>query len=127
VPAREPFAYALLRVVPDAERGETVNAGLVLFCSGRGFLAARGHLAAERLRALDATIDLEAVGDHLRTLVLIAAGDPAGGPIAAGSASARFHWLVAPSSTMVQPGPVHTGLCDDPARTLERLFRQLVL
>jgi len=126
VPEREPFAYALLRIIPDADRGEAVNAGVVLFCRGRDFLAVHSVVPTEKLTALRANIDVEAVINHLRALELIAAGDPAGGPMAAGQPSARFHWLVAPSSTIVQPSQVHTGLCDDPARTLRKLFDQLV-
>ena len=126
MPAREPFAYAILRVVPDAERGEALNAGIVLFCRGRDFLRLQAQVPSAKLRALGADVDLDAVAAQLRSLELIAAGDPAGGPIAAGSASARFHWLVAPTSTVVQPSAVHTGLCEDPAATIQRLFRQLV-
>lgn len=127
LPAREPFAYALLRVVPRAERGEAVNAGIVLFCRGRDFLALRAILPEQRLRALDPEADLPAISRHLDTLERIAAGDPLGGPMAAQPASARFHWLVAPTSTVVQPSEVHTGLSSDPADTLARLFRQLVV
>lgn len=127
MPTREPFAYALLRVVPDAERGETVNAGIVVFCRGRDFLGLRSALPAEKLRVLGADVDLEAVDEHLRALGLIAAGDPAGGPVAAAEASARFHWLVSPTSTVVQPSEVHTGLCTEPQETLDRLFEELVL
>jgi hypothetical protein len=126
VPGREPFAYALLRLVPDADRGEAVNAGVILYCRGRDFLQLRAALPAERLRALRADIDLAAVADHIRSLELIAAGDPAGGPMAGQPSSARFNWLVAPSSTVLQPAEVHTGLCSDPAETLRRLFDQLV-
>jgi hypothetical protein len=124
--AREPFAYALLRVIPNAARGEAVNAGIILFCRGRDFLELRSAVPAARLQALRSSVDLDAVASHLRALELIAAGDPAGGPMATGSASARFNWLVAPTSTVVQPSEVHTGLCSDPGQTIERLFRQLV-
>jgi hypothetical protein len=127
MPAREPFAYALLRVVPRAERGECVNAGVVLFCRTREYLAVRTRVPEERLRALDPGVDLEAVRSHLETLQMIAAGDPSSGPMALQPASARFHWLVAPTSTMVQPSEVHTGLLSDPDATLERLFKQLVV
>ncbi|MEA2684746.1 MAG: hypothetical protein QOK05_3074 [Chloroflexota bacterium] len=123
---REPFAYALLRVVPNAERGESLNTGIVLFCRGRDFLRLRTAVPAGKLRALQADVDIEAIESHLRALELVASGDPEGGPMAAGSASARFHWLVAPTSTVVQPAEVHTGLCEDPEETLERLFRELV-
>jgi DUF3037 family protein len=122
----EGFAYALLRVVPHVERGEMFNAGVVLFCRRRGFLAARVTLDERRLAAIAPDVDPAAVRDHLDALVRIAAGDEAGGSVAALPQSERFGWLVAPSSTMVQPSPVHTGLCDDPAAMLDRLFDELV-
>ena len=122
-----PFQYAILRVVPDVERGECVNAGVVLFCRPRQFLAARVELDEERVRALAPDADLEAVRGHLDALCRIAAGDRAAGPIAALPASERFHWLVAPSSTIIQPSHVHTGLTADPAAELEGLFADLVV
>jgi hypothetical protein len=123
---RAPFQYAAIRVVPRVERGELVNAGVVLFCRPRQFLGARTHLDERLLAALSPKCDPAEVRPHLENIERIANGDPAGGPIAALPASERFHWLVAPSSTIVQPGPVHTGLTDDPQGELERLFSQLV-
>jgi DUF3037 family protein len=120
------FAYAILRVVPRVERGEQLNAGVVLFCRRRGFLAARVELDELRLAALAPDVDPERVRAHLDALARIAAGDPAGGPVAALEPSERFGWLVAPSSTIVQPSPVHTGLGDDPWVMLGRLFAELV-
>jgi len=121
-----PFQYAIVRVVPRVERGECVNAGVVLFCRPLRFLAARVELDEQRLRALAPDADLGAVHRHLDALVRIAAGDPEAGPIAALPASERFHWLVAPSSTIIQSSPVHTGLSDDPAGELEHLMARLV-
>ncbi len=126
MPADEAFAYALLRVVPHLERGEAVNAGVVLYCRRHEFLAVRWAVPAPRLLALAPDLDLDAVGAQLDTLARIAAGDPQAGPIAAQPLSERFHWLVAPASTMIQPSPVHTGVTADPAVTLLRLFEQLV-
>ena len=122
----DPFAYALLRVVPHVERGECLNAGVVLFCRQRAFLAARVGLDERRLAALAPDIDPAAVRPHLDAVPRIAAGDPAAGPIAALDRSERFGWLVAPSSTIIQPSPVHTGLSDDPAGMLDHLFVTLV-
>jgi hypothetical protein len=121
-----PFQYAIVRVVPHVERGECLNAGVVLFCRARGFLEARVALDEARLRALAPDADVAAVHGHLDALARIAAGDPEAGPIAALPASERFHWLVSPSSTIIQCSPVHTGLSDDPDGELERLVDQLV-
>lgn len=125
--APDPFQYVLLRVVPDLDRGETLNAGVVVYCRARRFLAARTRLDRTKLAALAPTADAEGIERALAGLERIAAGHgAAGGPLAALPASERFHWLAAPASTAVQPGPVHTGLCDDPATTLDRLFASLV-
>jgi hypothetical protein len=126
VPAREDFQYAIVRVVPRVERGESINAGVVLFCRRLGFLAARTGLDEAALAALSPGCDPAGVRTQLETIERVAAGDPAGGPIAALEPSERFHWLTAPASTIVQPSPVHTGLTADPAAELDRLFAQLV-
>lgn len=126
MPAREDFQYAIVRVVPRVERGETLNAGVVLFSRRLKFLAARTELDEAALGALAPGCDLEGVRRQLQTIERVAAGDPAGGPIAALEPSERFHWLTAPASTIVQPSPVHTGLTADPATELDRLFAQLV-
>jgi hypothetical protein len=126
VSARSPFQYAALRIVPRVERGEAVNAGVVLFCRPKRFLGARTELDEELLARLAPDCDPGAVRTTLHAMELIAAGDARGGPIAELPASERFHWLVAPASTIVQPGPVHTGLTDDPERELRHLFSRLV-
>jgi hypothetical protein len=126
VSGREPFQYAAVRIVPRVERGELVNAGVVLFCRPLRFLGARTHLDVGLLTALSPGCDPADVLPYLEAVERIAGGDAAGGPIAALPPSERFHWLVAPTSTIVQPGPVHTGLTSDPAGELERLFAALV-
>jgi hypothetical protein len=103
-----------------------MNAGVIVFCRPLGYLAARTRLDEERLAALAPDLDPEAVRPHLAAIERIAAGDPDAGPIARLDVTQRFHWLVAPSSTIVQPSHVHTGLCGDPGEQLERLFRELV-
>ncbi len=123
----EGFQYALLRVVPSIERGEALNAGVVVHCRRAGFLGVRTAVDADRLRLLDPGIDVAAVDAHLAVVERVAAGDDPGNPIAAMDRSDRFGWIVAPSSTSVQPSPVHTGLTDDPAATLDKLFAELVL
>ncbi len=122
----DPFQYALLRVVPDLDRGETLNAGVLVFCRARGFLAARTRLDRAKLAALAPGVDPAAIERTLLGLERVAAGDPEAGPLAGLPLSERFGWLAAPASTVVQPGPVHTGMCSDPAETLDRLFATLV-
>jgi hypothetical protein len=126
-PARHPFAYAIVRVVPRVERGESMNAGIVLLCRPKRFLGASVALDEARLAALDPTCDPADVWPHLEAIELIAAGDPAGGPIAALTLAERYHWLVAPSSTIIQASEAHTGLTGDPTETLQHLFATLVL
>jgi len=127
VPALSSFDYAILRVMPRVERGELINAGVILFCLERDFLQARVEVNEPRLRALWPGTDLELVRQHLEAIPRICAGSPEGGPIARLSLRERFRWLVAPRSTMVQVSPVHSGLCDSPERALDDLFRQMVL
>jgi hypothetical protein len=127
VPAeRVPFQYAVVRVVPRVERGEFINAGVVLFCRQRRFLAARTQLDEAAFAALGGDCDAADVHSQLQTLEAVAAGDAAGGAVAEMPASERFHWLTAPASTIVQSSPVHTGLTEDPAGELDRLFAALV-
>ena len=122
---RAPFAYATIRVVPRVEREEFVNVGVVLFSRPRKFLGVQARLDGDRLRALWPELDLDAVQRQLDVIQLVVAGDPAGGAIALLPASERFGWLSAPASTIVQPGPVHAGLADDPEAALHELFADL--
>ncbi len=124
--ARSPFAYAIVRVVPRVERGERLNAGIVLLCRPLRFIGAGMRLDEERLHSLDPDCDVDEVRAHLDLIERIAAGDPSAGPIAALARAERFHWLVAPSSTVIQPSSVHAGLTADPAMTLAHLVRTLV-
>ena len=121
-----PFSYAILRVVPRVERGERLNVGVVVFCRPLGYLGARTGLDDARLRALAPDLDPALVRPHLQAVERIARGDADGGPIAQLDLTDRFHWLTAPSSTIIQPSEVHTGLCEDPAAQLERLYAELV-
>jgi hypothetical protein len=121
-----PFSYAIFRLVPRIERGEQINVGVVVFCRPRDFLGARTRLDEARATVLWPELDPDAVRPHLAALERIAAGDPGAGPIARLETTKRFHWLVAPSSTIVQPSEVHTGVSDDPARELDDLFTELV-
>lgn len=124
--ATEVFQYAVLRVVPSIERGEALNVGVVLHSRRHRFLAARVLVDRPRLRALDPQLDLDALERHLDGIVRVAAGDPDAGAVALLDRSERFGWIAAPSSTIVQPSPVHTGVCGDPQAVLDRLMVQLV-
>lgn len=123
---REPFEYAVIVVVPRVERGERFNVGIVLHSRPHRFIGARTHLDEGLLRALAPDCEPEAVRRHLDAIERIAAGDPTAGPIANLGPAERFHWLVAPSSTIVQPTDVHTGLTDNPDAELARLFTAMV-
>jgi hypothetical protein len=123
---RKPFAYALLRVVPRAERGERLNVGIVLYSRQHDFLDMRTHVDGQRLTALDPGIDPEPVRARLDALRSVVCGEPEGGALAQLPASERFGWIVAPASTILQASEVHTGLTDDPKATLDRLFASLV-
>ena len=120
------FDYAVVRVVPRVERGEQINAGVIVSCPTESFLAARIALDVVRLRALSPSTYVDEVEAALALIPLIAAGDPRGGPIAALPRGERFHWLVSPRSAVIQTSPVHTGLCDDPGAALDQLIERLV-
>ena len=121
-----PFAYAILRVVPRVERGEQLNVGIVVFCRQRDFLDMRAQIDEARLAAVAPGLDVGALRDSVEAIRAVVCGEPAGGALAALAPSERFGWVVAPASTIIQPSPVHTGLTDDPAATLDRLFDTLV-
>jgi hypothetical protein len=120
------YDYAIIRVVPRVERGEQINAGVIVSCPTLDYLAARVELDPARLAAIAPDADLAEVEAALTIIPLIAAGDPRGGPIAALPRSERFHWLVAPRSAIIQPSAVHTGICDDPEQALDKLLSRLV-
>jgi Protein of unknown function (DUF3037) len=128
MPARSSFDYAIIRVVPRVERGECMNVGVILFSRTRRYLAARIELDVPRLLAFapEAERDLAAIQHQLDTIPLICAGGAAAGPIGMLSQAERWHWLVAPSSTIIQPSPVHSGLCTDPESMLDHLLATMV-
>ncbi len=127
MPEQSSFDYAVLRVVPRVEREEFVNAGVIVFCPERQFLEARIHVDESRLKAVWPEIDIPLVREHLEAFPKICAGEAAAGPIARLTQRERFHWLVAPRSTIIQVSPVHTGLCESPEQVLENVFRRLLL
>jgi hypothetical protein len=120
------YDYAIIRVVPRVEREEFVNVGVIVSCPSRGFLEARIELDERRLMALDATLDIASIRTHLATIPVICRGGEQAGPIGRLSQRERFHWLVAPRSTVIQTSPVHTGYCEDPTAVLEHLLDTMV-
>ena len=120
------YDYAIVRVVPHVERGEFVNAGVIVACASQGFLKAAIGLDEARLRALDPKADLEAIRTALASIPTICAGGSGAGPLGRLSLRERFDWLVAPRSTSIQVSPVHTGRCADLDAALEHLMRTMV-
>jgi hypothetical protein len=120
------YFYAVLRVVPRVERGECFNAGVVVFARSLRFLGMRWALDPWKLQAISEATDPDFVESQLVAMEAVASGAVDGGPMARMDLAERFHWLSSPSSTMIQPSAVHTGVTTDPAATLERLFGELV-
>jgi hypothetical protein len=126
VHALRTYDYAVIRVVPRVERGEFVNAGIILSCDIEHILLASIELDEKALLAIDSHVDLDLVRGVLQSIPAICAGGAAAGDIGKLSARERFHWLVAPRSTIVQTSPVHTGQCAEPAAALHHLMQTMV-
>jgi len=126
MPVPASFDYAVLRIVPRVEREEFINAGILVFCLEKDYLAARIRFDRDRLKALWAEVDTDLLDKHLTAVQRICEGDPSAGPIAQLSSRERFHWLVSPRSTIIQPSPVHTGVCDATDGLLDRLEKQFL-
>ena len=120
------YDYAVIRVVPRVDREEFLNVGVIISCPSKDFLEARIELDEARLLAFDPTLDVAAVRNHLASIPRSCAGGPAAGPIGQLSRRERFHWLVAPRSTIIQTSRVHTGRCTDPDPVSERLLDRMV-
>ena len=120
------YSYAIVRVVPQVDREEFLNVGIILFARTASYLEAHIEVDEERLLTLAPGIDLEQLRGHLDVFQAIAAGEASGGPAGASSQSERFHWLTAPRSTIIQTSPVHVGWNDDPAAALEELMARMV-
>ncbi len=131
MPDKHVYEYSVIRIVPYVERGECLNVGVILYCRRKNYLDLRLRLDRERILAFlpsgKKDIDLEEIDSYLKVWQLISAGDPEGGPIAAQDSASRFRWLTAPRSTVIQPSPLHPGLCSDPKEALERMFEKYVL
>jgi DUF3037 family protein len=125
-PGYVPFEYALLKAVPRVDRGECVNVGVVVYCQARDYLGTAVHVDEVRLLTLDGQTDVDAVRAALAGVEAVCAGRSTAGPVATGSRRERFGWVTAPRSTVVQAGPVHSGLTRDPDADLHRLLERLV-
>ena len=125
----QPYEYCTLRFVPRVERGEFYNVGVVVICRANRFLAARILFDEDKLASFAPHLSGDqraALRDALDLIPRICAGDGEAGPIAKLGLGERWHWVAAPASTMLQPGPVHTGLCSDTAAVLDRIFMEQV-
>lgn len=127
MPATSSYDYAIIRLVPCVERGECINIGIILFCRTRRFLGALLHLDQQRLDVFAPQLDLPAIQQQLEYLLLVCDGKEGSGPIGLLPQSERFHWLVAPRSTLIQTSPTHSGVCNDPENTLQDLLKKLVI
>ena len=123
MPERVSYDYAVIRVVPRVEREELINAGAVVFCAVRDWLEAKVELDEARLKALAPDADVADIRRHLEAIPQICAG---AGPIGALSKKERWHWLVAPRSTVIQLSPVHSGICESPADALAQILDEMV-
>jgi hypothetical protein len=126
VPGEYTYDYAIIRVVPRVERGEQVNAGVILSCADTGFLDAKIELDEAVVLALDPNIDLPTLRSNLAAIPTLCRGGAEAGPIGLLPSRARFRWLVSPRSTIIQPSEVHTGRTNDPAACLEQLMDRIV-
>lgn len=128
MPTPHGYDYAVIRVVPRVEREEFANVGVILSCQSLDYLDARLHVDRTRLAAFDRTLDLDQLEQYLAVIPVVCRGDAAAGPIGRLTQRQRFHWLVAPRSTVIQTSAVHSGLCaDDPRAMLEHLMQRMVL
>jgi hypothetical protein len=126
MPDLSTFDYAIIRVVPRVEREEFINAGVIVSCPAKHFLKALIELNTQRLAALDHTLDPEIIRGYLNTIPVICAGGAEAGPISRMPQRSRFHWLVAPRSTIIQTSPAHSGICSDPEEELTHLLEKMV-
>lgn len=127
MPALDTYDYAVIRVVPRVERGEFINAGILLSRQQPVFLQARIHLDEARVLALDPSADIEMIRRHLDAIPAICAGAIGSGPIGQLPLRARFHWLTATRSSIIQTSPVHSGQCTQPDVAIEHLLTRMVL
>ncbi len=120
------FEYAVIRIVPQVEREEFMNAGVVLYCPDHKFLKAVIKLDEQRIQAFSPKLDLAELRKYTEAFIQICQGSANGGPIGKLSVPERFRWLTARRSTILQTSVVHPGLCREASEMLSRLFSQLV-
>ena len=120
-PGTHPVEYAYLRAVPRVELGESVNVGVLVYCQARDYLACATWFDPDRVRTLDPAADVEGLAAALGAISKICRGGEHAGQAGQVSVGQRFRWLTAPRSAVLQPGPVHLGLCCEPEETLRRL------
>lgn len=126
MPDHVTYDYAIIRVVPKVEREEFINAGVIVSCPTQRFLSAQIELDEQRLLAIDATLDLETIRAYLAAIPIICAGGEQAGPIGQLPQRERFHWIVAPRSTIIQTSRVHTGVCTNLPAVIEHLLNTMV-
>lgn len=126
MPEKHVFEYAVIRIVPKVERGEFLNAGVIVFCKRQKYLAMRYKVDAQRLQAFAPDIDLEEISRYLHAWDVICQGKPQGGEIALKDHAERFRWLTAAKSTVLQCSKVHPGLSTNPEHLLDDLFGKYV-
>lgn len=124
---KQVFEYAIIRVLPRVERGEFVNAGVVVYCKKQSFLKAMIQFDENRIKSLYKEADVTEINNHLKAFEQICLGNLDAGPIASLDIPSRFRWLTAKRSTVIQASEIHPGLCTDPHEVLEKLFEQMVV
>jgi hypothetical protein len=127
MPDRYTFEYAIIRIVPKVEREEFFNVGVILFCKRKKFLDIKYRINPDKFKAFSPEIELEILNDYLNAWKLICDGDSSGGPIGELELSDRFRWLAACRSTIIQSSKTHPGLCFEPKKELEDIFKKYVL
>ena len=121
------YEYAVIRLVPKVEREEFFNVGVILFSKRAGYIKSVCQINEDKLKLYVSEVDRELVFAHLDVFNKICSGAKDGGPIAQLDVPERFRWLTAVRSSCIQTSRPHAGFSDDLARTLERLFKELVL
>ena len=127
MPEQYLFEYAIVRIVPQVEREEFLNAGVVLYCAKQKFLRAMFHLPEERSKVFPCKPDTADLSEYLQAFQRICEGDSNAGAIGKLPMAERFRWLTATRSTVIQTSKVHPGFCTNPEETLNRIFKQFVL